>query len=79
MAYYDVMSGDRTIQAMARIESALARIEAAAAAPRPSALAPAAVEPDSPASRLVVKHEALRENVTSALKDLDRLIEQAES
>ncbi len=68
------MSGDRTKQAMARIEGALARIEGAAARPRPVATeAPASV------SQLVEKHENLRETVTTTLRDLDDLIAKAET
>ncbi len=74
LAYYTPMSGDRTKQAMARIDGALARIEAAAARPRP-----AQAEAPAPVSQLVEKHESLRETVTATLRDLDDLIAKAEA
>ncbi len=77
LAYYTLMSGDRTKQAIARIEGALARIEAAAARPRASA-APSRAEVPASVSQLVEKHESLRETVTITLRDLDDLITKAE-
>ena len=63
------MEGSRIEQAVQRIETALARIGEAADTLRP---APPSV------SSLVVRHENLREQVTSSLKELDELIERLE-
>lgn len=63
------MAGDRTENAVQRIEAALARIAEAAETLRP---APPSV------SALVVKHETLRETVGNALKELDDLIAEIE-
>ena len=63
------MEGSRIEQAVQRIETALARIGEAADTLRP---APPSV------SSLVVRHENLREQVTSSLRDLDELIEGLE-
>ena len=63
------MEGSRIEQAVQRIETALARIGEAAETLRP---APPSV------SSLVVRHENLREQVTSSLRDLDELIERLE-
>lgn len=63
------MDGDRNLAAMQRIEAALARIDAAAAK---------IPEPNPNVMGLVNKHEALREEVASTLRDLDKLIGELE-
>ena len=63
------MNGQRIESAVQRIEAALARIAGAADA----------VAPQAPSvSSLVEKHEALRETVSTTLKELDDLIEVME-
>ncbi len=57
---------------MTRIESALARIESAAAK-----TAPGAAAANEPVSRLVEKHEKLRETVAATLRELDDLLAKA--
>lgn len=59
------MTGQRVSQALARIETAAARIEAAAA------------NSGGGDAVLVAKHEALREVVTTSLRELDSLIDGA--
>lgn len=63
------MEEDRGQAALSRIEAALARIDAA------SAKIPAA---NPNVMSLVNKHEALREEVASTLRDLDKLIAEIE-
>ena len=63
------MAGDRIARAMARIEAAAQRIEAAAKRPAGGG--------DDP--ELAGKYEALREEASAALADLDRLIGSLES
>lgn len=60
------MDGDRIEIAVKRIEDALARIARAADTVRP---APPSV------SALVVRHEALRDQVAGTIEDIDALIE----
>lgn len=66
------MDGDRSKQAMARIEAALARIEAASAAARGAA-------GGSGLGALQAKHDRLREAVQESLGQLDQLIEGAQA
>lgn len=65
------MTNERIETAVQRIETALARIAEAAdtihAAPATAATPPSV-------SALVVKHEALRDTVSIAMDDLDKLI-----
>ncbi len=66
------MNGDRTTQALARIEAALARLEAASgevAGHRRSA---------AELARLQARHHKLREAVNDGLQQLDLLIETAQ-
>lgn len=63
------MERDRSEIALTRIEAALARINAA------SAKIPVA---NPNVMSLVNKHEALREEVASTMRDLDKLIEELE-
>jgi hypothetical protein len=63
------MTGERTEAAVQRIEAALARI--AQAADRPRGPSPT-VSPS--VARLVENHETLRESVTHALAELDKLL-----
>lgn len=67
------MTGDPTEAAVQRIEAALARI--ARAADRPRAAAPA-MAPS--VSKLVERHESLRETVAQALGELDKLLGELE-
>lgn len=80
------MEADRTEQAIRRIEAALARIaEAAETLPAPAengAQGPAggngtAGMPPS-VSQLVVRHEALREEVSNQIKRIDDLVGKLE-
>ena len=66
------MDGDRSKQAMARIDAALARIEAASAATRGPASGPEL-------AALQSKHERLRAAVQESLGQLDQLIEGAQA
>jgi hypothetical protein len=61
------MNGDRSEQALARIEAALVRLEAAAQRPRGSG-------DGADHARLLQKHEQLRAAVTQSLHQLDGLI-----
>ena len=61
------MNGDRSEQALARIEAALARMEAAARHPRE-------VAEGTDIAQLRHKHEQLRHAVTQSLHQLDALI-----
>ena len=61
------MNGDRSEQALARIEAALARMEAAALHPR-------GVAESADVAQLRHKHEQLRHAVTQSLHQLDALI-----
>lgn len=63
------MTGDRIEAATKRIEAALARIAKASEQARHT---PPSV------SKLVVEHETLRETVTMALKEIDKLISDSE-
>ena len=65
------MSGDRSEQALARIEAALARMEAAALHPRGSG---ENVAEGAYIAQLRHKHEQLRHAVTQSLHQLDALI-----
>ena len=65
------MEGDRSKQAMARIDAALARIEGAAKAARGS-------DSSSDLAALQAKHERLRGAVQESLGQLDQLIEGAQ-
>ena len=65
------MNGDRSEQALARIEAALARMEAAAKQPR--ATAGNATE-EADIALLRRQHEQLRHAVTQSLHQLDALI-----
>ena len=67
------MTGDPTEAAVQRIEAALARI--ARAADRPRGIA--APMPPS-VSKLVERHESLRETVAQALGELDELLGELE-
>ena len=66
------MDGDRSKQAMARIDAALARIEAASAAARGPASGPEL-------AALQSKHDRLRAVVQESLGQLDQLIEGAQA
>ena len=66
------MDGDRSKQAMARIDAALARIEAASATARGPASGPEL-------AALQSKHDWLRAVVQESLGQLDQLIEGAEA
>ncbi len=70
------MDGDRSKQAMARIDAALARIEAASAAARGIG-GGAASGPELAA--LQAKHDRLRGAVQESLGQLDQLIEGAQA
>jgi len=63
------MEGERSQRALARIEAALARIDAAAG--KLTALQPAQASAN-PA------HQALRDEVASTIRDLDKLIAEME-
>ena len=66
------MNGDRSKQAMARIDAALARIEAASAGARGAQSGPEL-------AALRAKHDRLREVVQESLGQLDQLIEGAQA
>jgi hypothetical protein len=66
------MADPRALDAIHRIERALARIEAAAAHPRPSP------GPSEELERLRQAHEALRERVSGAVGQIDRLLAASE-
>ena len=66
------MNGDRSEQALSRIEAALARMEAAAKQPRGPA--PGTAE-GADIAQLRRKHEQLRQAVTQSLHQLDALID----
>jgi hypothetical protein len=68
------MADQRALDAISRIERALARIEAAAARPAPAA---SPVDSDE-YRRLSQAHVALRQRVTGAIGDIDRMIAGAE-
>jgi hypothetical protein len=64
------MADQRAHDALRRIERAIARIEAAASRPAP----PRSAEDFEEFVRLRAAHEALREQVTGALGEVDRLL-----
>ena len=66
------MDGDRSKQAMARIDAALARIEAASSAARGAGSGP-------DLAALQAKHDRLRGAVQESLGQLDQLIEGAQA
>jgi hypothetical protein len=68
------MADERALDAISRIERALARIEAAAARPAPAA----SPEENEDYQRLRSAHHALRQRVTGAIGELDRLISAGE-
>ena len=63
------MDGDRTSQALARIDAALARLDTAARASHGQRQAAEDL------SRLQARHDRLRAAVTDGLQQLDQLIE----
>ena len=65
------MNGDRSEQALARIEAALARMEAAAQRPRGAG---EGAGESAEVAQLRHKHEQLRQAVTQSLRQLDALI-----
>lgn len=65
------MDGERSAQALTRIEAALARIEAAARAPRPAGT-------EAELAALQGRHARLKAAVTESLEQLDALIEGAQ-
>ncbi|MBX7481451.1 hypothetical protein [Qipengyuania qiaonensis] len=67
------MSADRIKNAMDRIDRALARIETQAAL---SSHSPAT--DDAERSELAARHDALREQVSASIAELDTLIERLE-
>ena len=66
------MADPRALDALRRIDDALARIEAAATRPRP------APGPSAELEQLREAHERLRQRVTGAVGELDRLIAAGE-
>lgn len=68
------MPDQRALDAISRLEAALARIEAAAA--RPTASADPTESEDY--RRLRAAHDALRERVSGAIGEIDRLIASGE-
>jgi hypothetical protein len=70
MLFRDVMTDERTFQAIQRIENALARIEAAASRP--------AARPENELRQLREVHQALRGKVEGAITEIDRLLATAD-
>lgn len=68
------MADARALDALSRIERALARIEAAAARPAPAP----SVEDSEDYRRLQAAHDSLRDRVSGAIGEIDRMIAAGE-